>query len=393
MSTDAVRRSACRLDGGGDPAASTTRSPRTPRSEGRNKTMVTATNVDATAVNTIAWLSAADDDHRRPGLPAAVPLGHRRLRAAARRHPRRRRLRRPAHPLHRLDPLHRRAPTATARPSSCSSTASSASPRSCCWSPRCTTPSRDERPGARRRAASACSCAPGDPQPHEAAPAPRLGRGLRERRARPPRRRTTSCATRASTTTTRSSAARCGAEEAPRIWRGLQKLEHVAITLGADANAQQIFESLNSTGEPLRDHELIHNYVLMGLTHAEQSEIEDAFWLPIEQNTGESDRQLLAALPGDDDRPRGRRRRRARRVRRVPAASSRGSTSRPCARTPPSGARTPRSTASCSIPPQAPDPEIARQLGLREHLRPRHVSARHARLPRLSRGALGPRRA
>jgi hypothetical protein len=77
------------------------------------------------------------------------------------------------------------------------------------------------------------------------------------------------------------------AEEVPRVWRGLQKLEHVAITLGADANAQQIFESLNSTGEPLRDHELIHNYVLMGLSHAEQSEIEDSFWLPIEQNTGE----------------------------------------------------------------------------------------------------------
>ncbi|MCS5716111.1 DUF262 domain-containing HNH endonuclease family protein [Herbiconiux sp. CPCC 205716] len=77
-------------------------------------------------------------------------------------------------------------------------------------------------------------------------------------------------------------------EEVPLIWRGLQKLEHVAITLGADANAQQIFESLNSTGEPLRDHELIHNYVLMGLSHAEQSEIEREYWLPIEQNTGES---------------------------------------------------------------------------------------------------------
>ncbi len=76
-------------------------------------------------------------------------------------------------------------------------------------------------------------------------------------------------------------------DEVARIWRGLQRLEHVAITLGPDANAQQIFESLNSTGEPLRDHELIHNYVLMGLSHAEQSAIEDEFWLPIEQNTGE----------------------------------------------------------------------------------------------------------
>ncbi|KQZ84193.1 hypothetical protein ASD56_09300 [Microbacterium sp. Root166] len=77
-------------------------------------------------------------------------------------------------------------------------------------------------------------------------------------------------------------------DEAPRIWRGLQKLEHVAITLGSGANAQQIFESLNSTGEPLRDHELIHNYVLMGLSHAEQREIEADFWLPIELNTGDA---------------------------------------------------------------------------------------------------------
>jgi hypothetical protein len=76
--------------------------------------------------------------------------------------------------------------------------------------------------------------------------------------------------------------------EAPNVWAGLQKLEHVSITLGPGANAQQIFESLNSTGEPLRDHELIHNYVLMGLTHAEQNEIEQSFWVPIEQNTGEA---------------------------------------------------------------------------------------------------------
>lgn len=78
------------------------------------------------------------------------------------------------------------------------------------------------------------------------------------------------------------------ADEAPRIWRGLQKLEHVSITLGPEANAQQIFESLNSTGEPLRDHELIHNYILMGLSHAEQREIEEQFWLPIERSTGEA---------------------------------------------------------------------------------------------------------
>ncbi len=74
-------------------------------------------------------------------------------------------------------------------------------------------------------------------------------------------------------------------DEVPLIWRGLQKLEHVSITLGAQANAQQIFESLNSTGEPLRDHELIHNYILMGLSHAEQVDVEARFWVPIEHHT------------------------------------------------------------------------------------------------------------
>jgi len=78
------------------------------------------------------------------------------------------------------------------------------------------------------------------------------------------------------------------ADEAPRIWRGLRRLEHVSITLGTEANAQQIFESLNSTGEPLRDHELIHNYVLMGLSHTEQLAVEEEFWIPIEQHTGET---------------------------------------------------------------------------------------------------------
>jgi len=77
------------------------------------------------------------------------------------------------------------------------------------------------------------------------------------------------------------------ADDVARVWRGLQRLEHVAISLGTGANAQQIFESLNSTGEPLRDHELIHNYVLMGLSHAEQLVIEDDYWAAIERSTGE----------------------------------------------------------------------------------------------------------
>jgi hypothetical protein len=76
--------------------------------------------------------------------------------------------------------------------------------------------------------------------------------------------------------------------DALAVWDGLQKLEHVAITLQENANPQQDFENLNSTGAPLRNHELIHNYALMGLTYAQQTEIEDSFWIPIEANTGDA---------------------------------------------------------------------------------------------------------
>jgi hypothetical protein len=75
------------------------------------------------------------------------------------------------------------------------------------------------------------------------------------------------------------------ADDAALVWRGLQRLEHVLVVLKEHANPQQIFESMNATGAPLRSDELIHNYVLMGLTHAQQVEIEDCFWVQIESNT------------------------------------------------------------------------------------------------------------
>ena len=83
--------------------------------------------------------------------------------------------------------------------------------------------------------------------------------------------------------------------DADRVWRGLQRLEHVYIALTDDASPQQVFETLNSTGAPLKNHELVHNYVLMGLSHSEQMEIEDSYWLPLEKNTGDR-QQLLDAI-------------------------------------------------------------------------------------------------
>lgn len=69
------------------------------------------------------------------------------------------------------------------------------------------------------------------------------------------------------------------------VWRGLERLEHVTIRLGDRSNAQQIFESLNSTGARLSDDELIHNYIHMGRGLNEQRELELATWIPIEDAT------------------------------------------------------------------------------------------------------------
>ena len=70
------------------------------------------------------------------------------------------------------------------------------------------------------------------------------------------------------------------------VWEGLNHLENIVVSLGDAADPQQVFESLNSTGEALKDNELIHNYVLMGLTRPEQEIAEREIWVPIEQQVG-----------------------------------------------------------------------------------------------------------
>jgi uncharacterized protein with ParB-like and HNH nuclease domain len=105
-------------------------------------------------------------------------------------------------------------------------------------------------------------------------------------------------------------------DNALEVWDGLQKLEHVAIALQQHANPQQVFESLNSTRTPVKHHELIHIYILMGLTYVQQTEIEDTYWIPIEANTGDAiDNFLRDYLT--ENRAGQRVRWRTRRVRRV----------------------------------------------------------------------------
>ena len=63
------------------------------------------------------------------------------------------------------------------------------------------------------------------------------------------------------------------------------KLEVISLTLGSDDDAQQIFESINSTGMPLEEADKIRNYILMGIAPAEQERLHNDFWLKLEEKT------------------------------------------------------------------------------------------------------------
>lgn len=62
----------------------------------------------------------------------------------------------------------------------------------------------------------------------------------------------------------------------------LDRLNVVYIQLDAQDDAQQIFESINSTGVELNAADLIRNYVLMNKTNKEQEKLYSKYWLPIE---------------------------------------------------------------------------------------------------------------
>ena len=68
------------------------------------------------------------------------------------------------------------------------------------------------------------------------------------------------------------------------LHRGLSKLLVVDVALDRDHdNPQLIFESLNSTGLDLSQSDLIRNFVLMGLEPAQQEELYNDHWRPMEQ--------------------------------------------------------------------------------------------------------------
>ena len=70
-----------------------------------------------------------------------------------------------------------------------------------------------------------------------------------------------------------------------KMLAGLARVRVVHATLDDHDNAQQIFESLNTTGRPLSESEKIKNWMLMQLpSDAEQTAAYEQYWLPTEAN-------------------------------------------------------------------------------------------------------------
>ncbi|WP_051718360.1 DUF262 domain-containing protein [Hymenobacter sp. IS2118] len=78
-------------------------------------------------------------------------------------------------------------------------------------------------------------------------------------------------------------------ENVADLWTGISKLMVVGVSLEAGVdNPQLIFESLNSTGRPLDQADLIRNYVLMGQVPSVQVELYDKHWYPMEAAFGDA---------------------------------------------------------------------------------------------------------
>lgn len=74
------------------------------------------------------------------------------------------------------------------------------------------------------------------------------------------------------------------------IYQGVSKLIAVDIALDRGHDSpQRIFESMNYTGLPLRQADLIRNYVLMDMDPKDQEALYNDYWYPMEQSFGQTD--------------------------------------------------------------------------------------------------------
>ena len=72
------------------------------------------------------------------------------------------------------------------------------------------------------------------------------------------------------------------------VINAVRELYIVRIELDESDDAQQIFESINSTGEKLTAADLIRNYIMMNRTNVEQENIYNNYWLELERIFPES---------------------------------------------------------------------------------------------------------
>ena len=63
------------------------------------------------------------------------------------------------------------------------------------------------------------------------------------------------------------------------VINAVRNLYIVRIELEAGDDAQQIFESINSTGEKLTPADLIRNFIMMNRNNADQEHIYHTYWL------------------------------------------------------------------------------------------------------------------
>lgn len=67
------------------------------------------------------------------------------------------------------------------------------------------------------------------------------------------------------------------------LYKAMESINVVYISLDQDENPQVIFESLNSTGLSLTQADLIRNFILMGLEYEEQTILYKKYWTEIEE--------------------------------------------------------------------------------------------------------------
>lgn len=77
------------------------------------------------------------------------------------------------------------------------------------------------------------------------------------------------------------------AERKGLLEKGLMRFSIIAIQLEPDRNPwenpQEIFESMNSLGKPLSLADLVRNYLLMGKSTRQQTELYNGYWLTLEK--------------------------------------------------------------------------------------------------------------